>query len=188
VIGSDIDALDPTARLVALVLSTFMNSAGEAWPAKTTIGRCAGLRSTRAVDRAVLRLQAAELLTVTRSRGRKSNRYAAVTPAHAREQPSSSLSKHSPARGDGVGRRQMQGSMSSDTGLDNRTPHGGAGFNPVPAYMVDGDKLEVWLNRFGVHFAHDRDDFREECCRANPSISADEAEALRLQLLERGAL
>jgi hypothetical protein len=52
-------------------------------------------------------------------------------------------------------------------------------------YVIDGDKVAIWLSRFGVEYAHDRVDFGEECCKAL-GVSADEAEALRLELLERG--
>ena len=50
--------LDRTAKLVAFVISTFMDGRCLAWPSKTTIGDGAGL-VLRAVDRAVDRIEAA---------------------------------------------------------------------------------------------------------------------------------
>jgi hypothetical protein len=71
--------VDPTARLVALVLDTFMDKRGFAWPSKEAIAQRAGL-SVRAVDGAIERLEAAGLLLVVHSRGRTSNRYQAARP------------------------------------------------------------------------------------------------------------
>lgn len=69
--------LDATAKLVALVLSTYMNSAGECYPARATLAkncRCA----VRTVERAVTRIESAGLLDVSRTAGRgHSNRYRA---------------------------------------------------------------------------------------------------------------
>jgi hypothetical protein len=74
----DSDA-DPTARLVALVLSTYMAADGNsAFPSKATLARGCGLTSTRAVDAAINRLEAAGLLTVRRSPGHAPNTYEAA--------------------------------------------------------------------------------------------------------------
>jgi len=72
-------ALPPTAKLVALALSTWMNRYGDCRPAKETIARGCSL-SVRAVDSTITALEAAGFLRVTRSKGRSTNRYKAATP------------------------------------------------------------------------------------------------------------
>jgi hypothetical protein len=73
--------LDRTAKLVCFVISTYMNGAGEAFPAKDTIAKGAGLGSgRRSVDQAVDRIEAAGFLEVTRFRGRRSFNYRATLP------------------------------------------------------------------------------------------------------------
>jgi hypothetical protein len=77
--------LDRTAKLVALVLSTYMDHTGAAWPAKTTIARGASLgrvgqKGNTAVDSAIDRLEAAGLLVVDRRRGRRGFLYGAAIP------------------------------------------------------------------------------------------------------------
>lgn len=67
VLGSPIDK---TAKLVALVIATYMNPAGHAFPSKRTIATEASL-SERAVDGAVDRLYVAGLLDVERRRGQR---------------------------------------------------------------------------------------------------------------------
>ena len=68
-----------TARLIGLVLDTFMDGQGFAWPSRATIAARARV-DVSTVDRALRQLEAAGLLTVSRSRGRRSNRYLAVFP------------------------------------------------------------------------------------------------------------
>ncbi len=76
----DSDELDRTAKLVAFVLSTYMNGSGKAFPSKGTIAAGAGLGSgRRAVDQAIVRLEAAGYLDVQRTKGRTSWRYTATT-------------------------------------------------------------------------------------------------------------
>lgn len=73
--------LDPVAKTVGFTISTYWNGRGlSAFPSKETIAKGAGLRSVRAADRAVLRLERAGFLNVSRSRGRSSNTYTASTP------------------------------------------------------------------------------------------------------------
>lgn len=73
--------LDTTAKAVGFVIATYWNGRGlSAFPAKTTIAAGASLLSTRTADAAVLRLEHAGFLTVSRSRGRSSNRYIATIP------------------------------------------------------------------------------------------------------------
>jgi hypothetical protein len=77
--------LDKTAKLVAFVLSTYMDAAGRAFPSKATLSLGASLGAgKRAVDKAIVRLEEAGLLQVTRSRGRRSFRYQAVLTSRAR--------------------------------------------------------------------------------------------------------
>jgi hypothetical protein len=70
--------LDGTAKLVAFVLDTWMNSSGFAWPAVETIANRCDLHE-RTVQRAIRRLEQAGLLLVVYSPGRTSNRYQAVS-------------------------------------------------------------------------------------------------------------
>lgn len=85
VIRDDPD-LDRTASHVAHVLATYMDADGVAdGVAKTTIARGAKLgrpdqKGNTAVDRALERLEAAGLLLINRSRGRRGYLYAAVIP------------------------------------------------------------------------------------------------------------
>jgi hypothetical protein len=69
--------LDPTAKLVALTLDTWMSKAGTAWPSRRSIASGAGL-SVDAVDKAIKRLEAAGFLVVSRTKGRRSNSYQAI--------------------------------------------------------------------------------------------------------------
>lgn len=82
--GSD---LDQTARLVAHTISVFMNGSATAFPAKETIADAAGIRSVRAVDRAILRLEAAGYLEVRRSSGGRANTYVGIAPDGAVRRP-----------------------------------------------------------------------------------------------------
>ncbi|MFN0154676.1 MAG: helix-turn-helix domain-containing protein [Gaiella sp.] len=74
--------LPSTARLVAYTLSTYMRGDGACFPSKETIADGCGLASRRPVDRAIDQLEAAGFLSVSRSRGRSSNRYQALLTAH----------------------------------------------------------------------------------------------------------
>src|SRR3954451_12782786 len=75
--------LDSTAKLVGLVLSTYMNGRGDCWPKKLTIAERTGL-SKRAVDGAIQRLEAGDFLRVEPSKKhpyhRRPNKYFAVVP------------------------------------------------------------------------------------------------------------
>lgn len=70
-------SLDATAKHVALTLDTFMDKRGLAWPGRQTLAEATGY-AVRTVDRALVRLEQAGLLTVKRGGGRRSNRYCAV--------------------------------------------------------------------------------------------------------------
>jgi hypothetical protein len=67
-------SVDRTAKLVGFVLATYMDSGGLAWPSRDTLAAGASITS-RAVDLAVPRLEAAGLLKV--------NKYLAVIPETA---------------------------------------------------------------------------------------------------------
>lgn len=71
--------LDPTAKLVALVLDRYMDGRGECWPSKAAIA--AGSSHGRSVVvRAIHRLELAGFVLVIRSKGRLPNRYRATLP------------------------------------------------------------------------------------------------------------
>jgi DNA-binding PadR family transcriptional regulator len=78
--------LDSTAKLVALVLSTFMRGRGYARPGRERLGKGASL-SVRSVERALRRLEAGGWLEVDWSDGgrRWTNAYQALLPETASE-------------------------------------------------------------------------------------------------------
>jgi helix-turn-helix protein len=76
--------LPATARLVAHTISTYMDGSGRAFPSRKTIAEGASL-SDRAVDDNLSRLEAGGFLAVTRTKGRRSNRYEALLPPTANE-------------------------------------------------------------------------------------------------------
>ena len=68
--------LDATAKLVACAIAAHMNRHGKAWPAKKTLADFSSLKSLRAVDRAVKRLETSGLLRIEKqSFGGKANLY-----------------------------------------------------------------------------------------------------------------
>jgi hypothetical protein len=84
---ADREVLDRTAKLVAFVLSTYMNGAGHAFPGKRTLAAGASL-SKRAVDTAIAKLEEEGFLTITHSRGHHRHSYQAVIPNGAGDTPS----------------------------------------------------------------------------------------------------
>src|SRR4051812_32384832 len=77
--------LDRTAKLVGLVLSTYMNGSCIAWPSKITLAKGASLgradqKDNTAVGNAIDRMEAAGLLDVERRRGRRGFVYTGVIP------------------------------------------------------------------------------------------------------------
>jgi hypothetical protein len=68
-----------SAKLVALVLSTYMKSNGCGFPGKETLADGASL-GKRTVDRAVSELEGNGFVRVERTHGRRSNRYIALIP------------------------------------------------------------------------------------------------------------
>jgi hypothetical protein len=95
--------VDTSAKAVALVLFRHMDSSGRAWPGKETIAAGAGL-TKRPADNAILRLEAAGLITVTRSNGRLPNLYrVSPTVLHAAGstvRPATGLDDANPAADD----------------------------------------------------------------------------------------
>src|SRR5262249_26213268 len=71
--------LDWLAKAALMTLSTFMNGRAEAWPSKEALATGSGL-SKRAVDDAIKRAEQAGYLSVSRTRGRSSNRYLGTVP------------------------------------------------------------------------------------------------------------
>jgi helix-turn-helix protein len=71
--------LSTRAKVVGFVLSTYMNTLGEAFPSKTTLADGTS-QSVRTVDAAIAELEAARFLRITKSKGRVSWRYAATIP------------------------------------------------------------------------------------------------------------
>lgn len=109
--------LDRSAKLVAFVISTYMNGAGDTFVGKPLVGRGAGL-VVRAVDEAINRLERAGYVTVIRSRGGRPNHYLARTPHDA-----AGLTPH----GDAVSRNRNPAYASREPRiLAQRTPHGDA--------------------------------------------------------------
>jgi hypothetical protein len=74
--------LDGTAKHVAHVISTYMNGAGDTFVGKATIAKGASLKSVRAVDYAVKRLEREGLIEIVPSMGGRPNHYLARTPHH----------------------------------------------------------------------------------------------------------
>jgi len=76
--------LDKHTKLVAFVLSTYMNASGGAYPSKATLAR-GGSLSERGVDAAVNRLSSSGFVIVGRRRGRQGFTYDAVIPQPVRD-------------------------------------------------------------------------------------------------------
>lgn len=76
--------LRSTPKLVGLVLSTYLDGRGMAWPSRNTLAAGAGL-SDRAVDSAITTLKREGFLQVEHSKGRRPNVYQATLPATANE-------------------------------------------------------------------------------------------------------
>jgi len=95
--------LDGTAKHVAHVISTYMNGAGDTFVGKETIARGASLKSVRAVDRAVHRIENAKFISVLRTNGGRPNHYLAQTPNTPYRETGSTLHAHTgldPVSGD----------------------------------------------------------------------------------------
>jgi hypothetical protein len=74
--------LKRTPKLLALVLSTYFNRQGLAWPSQETLAAGASI-SVRAVQTNTRDLERAGFVEVSRSVGRSSHRYAATLPPTA---------------------------------------------------------------------------------------------------------
>lgn len=72
------------ATLVALILSTYLNGQGSAFPSRRLLAQGAKLgRGLRSVDKALRELEVAGYLEIERSRGRSSHRYQVTIPSTA---------------------------------------------------------------------------------------------------------
>lgn len=172
--------LDSTSKLVGFVISTFFRSDGSgAFASKTTIAAGASLRSQRAVYTAVRRLADAGFLSVSVSKGRSSNGYAATLPTM---HPGAPLEPGTPEHGSALNRASDDTQPCTGVPL---TMHPGAhkGVESVEsdARPTANGSRRAWLDNFGVHYAHDAEAFREEACRML-GVDATEAESLRLEL------
>jgi hypothetical protein len=121
-----------------------MNGAGDTFVGKGTIAKGVSLRSVRAVDTAINRLEAAGYLGIRRSRGGRPNHYVAQTPhRHAGSTPHRDAGSN-PASDDTEPRISR-----------HQTPHGGAPESEVlesEVQSVDGDEedeLEELLKPVG---------------------------------------
>lgn len=123
--------LDRVAKLVALTLGIYMNRRGIAWPSKQSLAEGTGY-SIRTVDRAIIRLEQAGFLIVTRTAGRRSNRYTSVI--------------HNPVTGDGV---KLSTTPSAATPTPSRVT-----FNPVTG--DGGSSQEVVIRNRGADRARDQ--------------------------------
>jgi hypothetical protein len=110
--------LDANAKAVALVLDTYMDGRGFAWPSRKTIAQSSSLHIDT-VDRALRRIEKAGLLLVVRSPGRASNRYQATIPnspvGAAVGDGDETLQQPHPA---GVNSRTQRGSTAAPNGLE----------------------------------------------------------------------
>jgi hypothetical protein len=79
--------LDSTAKLVGLVLSTYFNARGSAYPGRAALARGASV-CDRTIDHALRRLEATGFLHVERTNGgnNRTNGYQALLPEAASEQ------------------------------------------------------------------------------------------------------
>src|SRR5213592_1465088 len=81
--------LDPTAKLVAHTLTTYMDATGKAFPGKPALAEGSSI-DKRTVDRALSRIEARGLLRIERTKGGRqargkaaTNRYTATIPTVA---------------------------------------------------------------------------------------------------------
>jgi hypothetical protein len=73
-----------TPKLVGLVLSTYMNGNGHAYPSRGTLAHGASL-SVKAVDTALRELEQGGFLEIARTRGRRTHTYTTILPTTANE-------------------------------------------------------------------------------------------------------
>ena len=76
----DAEELTGTQKLVALLMSTYMNKDGETFVGKQRLARDAGFRSVRTVDSAINRVENIGFRNIIRSKGGRPNYYIACTP------------------------------------------------------------------------------------------------------------
>lgn len=73
-------ALGEKVKLAGFVISTYADSRGHSFPSKQSIARGMSVKSTRTADTAVAALERSGFVSVTRTSGRRSNRYLLTIP------------------------------------------------------------------------------------------------------------
>ena len=143
--------LDPSAKLLAQTLSTYMDAKGECWPSKQTLsGDCS--QDIRVVDRAMLRLESAGFIHVERSKGRKPNRYSAIVPNPVHTDgvnpvPSAGVRESQPRRNPGADALPTPAQMGYEPEVLNQEPS-----NPV----IRGGRQEKRAGRSGTRTSRPR--------------------------------
>ena len=179
----DDEDLDKTARLVAFVLSTYMNRNGEAWPSKATLARGCNLGAgRRAVDKAVDRLEAAGFLTIQRSKGRHSFRYFAQIPTSQVGATLGGATSHESTSNvalfDAERRKQVR-PKAFESNRESATPEALA-----EKEIESRPELKRWLATNGALLADDPRSFNAEL-KGAWNYSGELAEGLRQIALEK---
>jgi len=149
--------LDRAAKQVALVISTFMNGSGSAFPAKSTIAIGCGFNSVRTVDSAINRLEDTGYLIVGRSRGGRTytNTYFAFVPT---PHPDAGLFAQNPAIHNTKPRNPQQ-----------KTPHPRAGESAFKAHEVETRRTHTDVRVASL--------IVENCARCGTSFETDDVDA-----------
>jgi len=131
----DSEELDRTAKLVALILSTYMNGHGFAWPSQKTLAAGASLTTARAVPGAIRRLEVAGFLAIEWSRGRTSHSYTATLPTTAnavrRSEWATANAPHATANADASNRERRSHESAESRALHAAAADGAAARAPI---------------------------------------------------------
>lgn len=180
-------ALDTTAKAVGFVLSTYFSRDGSgAFASRKTIAAGASLRSERAVYAAVRRLEAAGFLTVSVSKGRSSNSYAATLPT---EHPRTRLEPSTPEHGSATDRASGDAQpCTEEASTVHPRSHESVESDESGAHALDNLTRDDrwWLDNVGAEYAHDAPSFVAETTK-RLKIGKAAAEQIRLALLEKEA-
>lgn len=185
-IASSSSDLTSTERLVALVLSLYMNEKGAScFPSVPTISAASGL-SDRAVQKALRSIEAKEWLAARLTSGGKrgrTNTYRAAFPQWYVER----VNEVHPSEPEGVNDETARGERGSPDlvkDYSTKTKDGLHESNARPADVVAADaggrfeELEAWLSRQGYLYADDRLAFGAEVARFG-SYSEETIDELR---------
>jgi DNA-binding transcriptional regulator YhcF (GntR family) len=138
--------LPSTPKLVALVLSTYLNGRGYGFPSRRTLAQGASLGSgLRSVDRAIAELEREGFLDVERSRGRSSHRYYITLPPTAHEMRRSewaTAQQTTPNRASGASNRAPRAPESAESAESGALPRGVA---------LNGATASALCEECGVH-------------------------------------